>query len=398
MTKPLTADALPFLDFERDGFSTRSAEVTAARDQSWIARTPYGFAVLRHREAGQILRDRRFRQGSYHWPIRMGLEGSFARFWSNSVISQEGAQHKQWRQFLTKALSEKFVLSLVPKFEEIAETLIAPMKENTTCEFMADFSMPFAGMVNCALLGLPDDQWPDVSRHASNLGLAMGLGCKENEPIFNASCDALMELSKELAARARKDSSDKSYPARLTRAFDDAGIEDKQILLDLIVISIFGGVDTTKGQLGFLMTLFGDHPDEWKKLRADPTLADAAINEAVRMRPTTTWATREAVEDLVLGDVKIAKGSTIHVLSHATGTDAAVHDGQFKIDTARRVHFGFGGGAHHCIGHFLARTDMSVALRVLAREIERFEVTDAHFHPDSGNTSPIDMSLKIEWV
>ncbi|MEM7240572.1 MAG: cytochrome P450 [Pseudomonadota bacterium] len=389
---------LPFLDFERTGFSTRSDEVIAARDQSWIAQTPYGFAVLRHREAGNILRDRRFRQGSYHWPVRMGLKGSFARFWSNSVISQEGAQHKAWRRLLTEALSEDFVLSLVPTFEEIAERLIAPLKKGATCEFMQDFSMPFAGMVNCALLGLPLHQWPDVSRHASNLGLAMGLGCKENETIFNTSCDALMDLSAQLAARARNDASDQSYPARLTRAFDAAGIKEEQVLLDLIVISIFGGVDTTKGQLGFLMTLFGDHPKEWQKLRADPDLADAAINEAIRMRPTTTWATREAVEHVVLQDIPIPQGSTVHVLSHATGTDGPVHDGHFDITAPRRIHFGFGGGAHHCIGHFLARTDMALALKVLAGAIERFEVTQARFHPDSGNTSPIEQRLNIDWV
>ena len=248
------------------------------------------------------------------------------------------------------------------------------------------------------LLGLPIDQWPDVSRHASNLGLAMGLGCKEHEVTFNTSCDALMALSKDLVERARCDPSDQSYPARLTHAFDRAGIGDEQVLLDLIVISIFGGVDTTKGQLGFLMTLFADQPEEWAKLRADPDLADAAINEAVRMRPTTTWATREAIEDLVLGHVAIPFGSTVHVLSHATGTDTSVHDGRFDITAARRVHFGFGGGSHHCIGHFLARTDMAAALRVLASRIKAFEVTSASFQPDSGNTSPIEVMLKVDWT
>lgn len=384
---------LPFLDFTAAGFSTRSAEVKEARSQSWAARTPYGLAVLPHREAGQLLRDRRLRQGSYHWPIRMGLEGSFARFWTNSVISQEGERHKIWRRLLTDSLSEDFVVGLIPKFEAAAKKLITPLQTKSEMDFMADFSMPFAGMVNCALLGLPDEDWPEVSGHASNLGLAMGLECKSNEPIFNASCDALTELSAELAGRARTDPNDQSYPALLTRAFDKSGLADEQILMDLIVISIFGGVDTTKGQLGFLMTLFDQHPSEWKKLQDNPRLADQAINEAVRMRPTTTWATREAVEDFTFGNVAIAKGTTIHVLAHATGTDKAVHDGVFDISAKRRIHFGFGGGAHHCIGHFLARTDMAVALKSLARAITSFNITNASFHPDSGNTSPIILQM-----
>ena len=386
---------LPYLDFEADGFSTRGPEVMDARAKSWVARTPYGLAILRHREAGLLLRNKSLRQGSYHWPIRMGLTGSFARFWTESVISQEGPRHKLWRRLLTESLSDEFVLSLKSEFDAIAATLCNALKTNETCEFMADFAMPFAGRVNCALLGLPHDQWSEVSGHASNLGLAMGLECKSYEPTFNTSCDALMDLARDLATRARQDLTDQSYPARLTRAFDASEIDEEQILLDMIVISIFGGVDTTKGQLGFLMTLFDQHPDEWQKLRADPTLADQAINEAVRLRPTTTWATREAIEDFTFQDLEISKGTTVHILAHASATDPNVHDGAFNISEPRRVHFGFGGGAHHCIGHFLARTDMASALIALSNTIDTFSVTDATFHPDSGNTSPIRLNLKL---
>ena len=394
MTKHLIAD-LPFLDFQADGFSTRGPEVIEARAQSWVAQTPYGLAILRHREAGLLLRHKSLRQGSYHWPIRMGLTGSFARFWMESVISQEGDRHKLWRRLLTLSLSEKYVLSLKTEFDQIAAALCNDLKNMTSCEFMTDFAMPFAGRANCVLLGLPQDQWTEVSGHAANLGLAMGLESKSYEPTFNASCDALMDLSRDLVERARKDSNDHSYPARLTRAFDGSDINDEQILLDMIVISIFGGVDTTKGQLGFLMALFDQHPQEWQKLRADPSLADQAINEAIRLRPTTTWATREAIEDFIFQDQEILKGTTIHVLAHASATDPNIHDGVFNISKQRRVHFGFGGGAHHCIGHFLARTDMTSALNALAATISTFEVTDASFHPDSGNTSPITLSLNL---
>lgn len=394
----MTAKALPFLDLTVDGFSTRSAEVIAARDESWAAQTPYGLAVLRHRQAGMILRDRRFRQGSYHWSVRMGLEGSFARFWTQSVIGQEGSFHKAQRRLITGALSNDFVKSLNPSFKEAALTLIAPLKDKTQMEFMSEFSVPFAGRVNCALLGLEMENWQDVSHHASTLGLAMGPECKKHEHKFNASCDALTTLCQSLIKRARTTPEDQSYPARLTRAFDASELKDEQILVDLLVISIFGGVDTTKGQLGFLMELFSKYPEQWQNLRNDPNLADAAINEAIRHRPTTTWATREATEDLIFEGVDIPKGTTVHVLSHATGTDPARHDGQFDIAASRHIHFGFGGGAHHCLGHFLARNDMAIALNILAQHIETFSLLDAKYQPDSGNTSAISMHLKYQWA
>lgn len=391
----MTARDLPFLDFTNPGFSTRSEEVYAARAAHWAARTPYGLAVLRHKEAGFLLRDRRLRQGSYAWPKRMGLNGAFADFWTRSVISQEGRTHQAQRRLLVDALSVEFVNGLKPAFAKAAEKLLFEMRDKTKIEFMEAFSRPFAGMVNCALLGLPMADWETVSADATALGLAMGVECKSHEPVFNQACENLMTLAQRLIARARIDPSDQSFPARLTRAFDSSAFRGEQILRDLIVISIFGGVDTTKGQLGFLMWLFSQNPDQWAALRRDPNLADAAINEAIRMRPTTTWATREATVDLTFEGLPIAKGTTVHILSHATGTDPQKHDGGFDITAKRHIHFGFGGGAHHCVGHYLARSDMSVALKCLAREIADFELCEARFHPDSGNTSPITLDLNV---
>ena len=84
------SDALPFLDLANPAMSTRGPEVVAARAAHWCAKTPFGLAVLRFREVGKILRDRRFRQGSHNWPETVGIEGAFSEFWKGSVIGREG--------------------------------------------------------------------------------------------------------------------------------------------------------------------------------------------------------------------------------------------------------------------------------------------------------------------
>ena len=78
---------LPFLDITRPGFSTKSDEVLKARETSWCAETPFGFAVLRHRQAGMLLRDRRLREpsmGFLGWcqkfPREVGKKGDRSQF------------------------------------------------------------------------------------------------------------------------------------------------------------------------------------------------------------------------------------------------------------------------------------------------------------------------------
>ena len=387
---------LPFLDMTSPAFSTRSGEVVKARDKSWCAQTPYGKAVLRHREAGLLLRDKRLRQGSYAWPDTNQLEGSFAEFWKRSIISQEGKHHRRLRELVVPSLSEEYILSLKPQFFEMAQSLTRVLATRNRCEFMSDFSVPFAGKAICILLGMAPDRWQEVSPDASSLGLAMGVDCKRHEPVFNAACDRLMKLSGDLVERVRSGEDTHSYAARLVTRFDEMGGFDHQTLLDMIVISIFGGVDTTRSQLGFLMSLFIRYPDQWQMLRKDRTLIPNAIEEAIRTWPTTTWATREAIEDFDFGGEKITKGETLHIMVHASARDPEICDNpEFDITAKRKIHFGFGGGAHHCIGHLTARTDIACALSALADTLESFGWYDEPAYlPDSGNTSSEFLPIK----
>lgn len=388
---------LPFLDLTADGFSTRSTLVVDARARHWCARTPFGLAVLRHRQAGQLLRDRRLRQGSHAWPQTHGLNGSFANFWQRSVISMEGPGHKATRALALSALSSDFIHGLIPAFEHSAATLTQAMLDQPGSDFIQGFSEPFAGQAIAALLGLGQDQAGALARDAATLGLAMGIDCKRHEARFNAATDRLDRLAADLLTRARAQRDPARFVDRLVIGNDAHPLDDQE-LRNLIVIAIFGGVDTTRAQLGFAMALFAAHPDQWHLLRATPDLVPQAIEEVIRARPTTTWSTREATETFETDGVTIRKGETLHILVHATGTDPAVApEWQFDITQRRKAHFGFGGGAHHCLGQQVARTDMAEALRALLARVARIRLAaPPEWLPDSGNTSAVRLPLILE--
>lgn len=388
----MTHQDLPFLNLTAPGFSTRSDEVLRARTTHWCARTPYGFAVLRHRQAGQILRDRRFRQGSHAWPDMIGLTGSFAEFWKRSVISLEGDQHQTLRRIAQHALAKDYVDALETTFVRSADMLCDGLSETETFDIVDGFSEPFAGRAIAALLGQPAEEAAAISKDASCLGLAMGPDAIQYEAEVNAAVDRLMDRAAALLDAPPPE----SFVARLV----SLEFEDRQALLDLIVISIFGGVDTTRAQLAFAALLFTKHPDQWTWLRANPTAVPAAIDEVIRMRPTTTWSTREALETVTLDDVKIQEGDTVHIFVHSSGTDPETgHDGHFDIRAPRKSHFGFGGGAHHCLGHLVAKSDMGAALGVWIDRWASIDVVGTpEFLPDSGNTSPLQLAVRPVWA
>ncbi|MDR9393271.1 cytochrome P450 [Roseovarius sp. SYSU LYC5161] len=391
---------LPYLDLADPGFSTRGAEVLAARDAHWCAETPYGLAVLRYREAGRILRDRRFRQGSHNWPDTVGIKGPFADFWRQSVIGQEGAAHQRMRALAVPALSEDYVRGLIPVFRRIARDLCDELRRADRCEFQSAFAEPFAGQAITTLLGMEREAWPLVAHNAADLGLAMGVEAPKYEARFNTACGTLFRLADQLVAKVRRGEDDGSYVARMVAAFDRNGDCSHEELLNTIVISIFGGVDTTRALIGLGLSLFIENPAQWRALRADAGLIPAAIEEFIRARPTTTWATREAVEDVEMNGRVIAKGTVLHLLVHAAARDPEIcDDPAFDITARRRRHFGFGGGAHHCIGHFVARTDIAAALGALRETFATVEYDGApEWLPDSGNTGAHRLPVRYTLV
>ena len=346
---------------------------------------------------GQLLRDRRLRQGSHAWPDLQGLTGSFAAFWKRSIISHEGATHQALRRPAIRALSPDFIETLIPEIPRRRHRTDRCDDRREVRIPLPSFSEPFAGRAITTLLALEPDMAPEIAHDASRLGLAMAIGSQKDEAIFDAATDRLSALAEQLIDRARRGLDRHGFVARLVSAFDASGTADRQALVDMIVIAIFGGVDTTRAQLGFAVALFIDHPAEWQKLCADHGLIPAAIEEVIRTRPTTTWATREATETFVHNGVTITKGDILHMFVQASALDDdAAEPPEFDISARRKVHFGFGGGAHHCLGQHVARTDMAAALRVLAirwAEINWNGVPE--WLPDSGNTSPVCLPIRF---
>jgi cytochrome P450 len=392
----VTTTEPPFLDLADPAFSVRSEAVRAARERDWWARTSYGIAVLRYDEVRTLLADRRLAQGSAAWPQHNGVTtGPFVDWWSKTVLNLEGEDHHRLRRLLTPAFAPRFVTPLVPRFGALADELIDRFAFDGRCEFVSAFAEPYAARVLTLLLGLPDAEWEPIARWSSELGLALGVHIARDLDRVEAALEALYGYADGLIAERRAQPGDDAV-TRLVQAHDDQDALTHDELRVSIVLLIFGGIDTTRNQLGLAMQTFIEQPDQWALLARRPELGLAAIDEVMRITPTTTWITREAREDVELHGVRIPAGTTVHLLAAAAGTDPrAFEDGErFDVTVKRARHVGFGGGIHHCLGHFVARTDMGEALPILARRLRDPRIDgEARWLPMTGNTGPVELPI-----
>src|SRR6266516_3139896 len=308
------------------------------------------------------------------------------------------------RRLLSPAFSRRIVETLRPRFGDLAGELADSFAGTGRCEFMADFAEPYAARVIAIMLGIAEEEWPTIAAESATVGLAMGVRIGEHLPRIEAALAALYDYADAVIAARRRDPRD-DLVTSLVKSQAEADLAEAGLtgagltgaeLRDALVLLIFGCFDTTRNQLGLAMQVFLEHAGQWRLLGERPELGAAAVEEVMRVRPTTTWVTREALADLTFDGLDIRAGTTVHLFCESAGTDAAqAGGGEFEITaTGRPPHFGFGGGIHYCLGHYVARADMATALTVLAgRLADPRPAGEAVWLPDSGNTGPVRLPI-----
>ena len=369
-------------------FDVTSTVVHEAREQSWYVETTWGWAVLRHEEASALLRDRRFRQGNARWPEQNGVhDGPFAQWWRETLLSLEGDDHSRIRRLLVPAFRNRTIAAMQPTFQALANELIDGFAPRGEVELISEFAEPYAARIICLLLGLPDEEWPQVAHWADDLGASFSIDVGRQVPRIEAALAGLTAYVDEVVADRR------AHPREdlVTTLVQVADLTPRELSVALVFLA-FAGMETTRNQIGLALQTLLKHPDQWALLGERPDLGPAAVEEVMRVNPTVTWVTREAIEDVDLNGLHVPAGGIVQVLSHAAGTDPrVVPEPAFDITATDRVpHHGFGAGIHHCLGHFVARTDMAVALPLLARRMpDARPAGPGEWLPVSGNTGAV---------
>ncbi len=157
-------------------------------------------------------------------------------------------------------------------------------------------------------------------------------------------------------------------------------MDPKEFLGNLLLL-IVGGNDTTRNSMTGGLLALHRHPDQWAKLRANPSLVESMVPEIIRWQTPLAHMRRTALSDTELGGQVIKKGDKVIMwyLSGNRDETAIESPDDFIIDRARpRQHLSFGFGIHRCVGNRLAE----MQLKILWEEIQkRFPVIEVLGEP-----------------
>jgi len=136
------------------------------------------------------------------------------------------------------------------------------------------------------------------------------------------------------------------------------------------------GVDTTVSGIGAAVYCLARFPEQFALLRADPSLARAAFEEAVRFESPVQTFFRTTTRPVRIGDVDVDEGEKILMFLGAANRDPRQWERPDEFDIKRRIsgHVGFGNGIHACVGQALARLEGECVLTALAARVEAIEI------------------------
>ena len=152
----------------------------------------------------------------------------------------------------------------------------------------------------------------------------------------------------------------------------DARVDDQQLSEDDVIAMItgfvFAGSETTRRQLTCAVQLLAEHPDDWERLAADPSLLPNAVEEILRHRGIISGLTRRAEESFEHDDLTVTEGGRVLLSFEMANRDPSRFDDadSFQLDRPdAHAHVTFGWGPHLCVGAGLARLELVEGLGVL---------------------------------
>jgi cytochrome P450 len=369
---------LPVLDYtdpalRGPGFHPRMAQL---REQGWLAATPLGALVLDRETAELFLRSR-----STTFPGRklaeiFGIEtGPLAEELRRNILCIDGDDHRRLRNLVNPAFTPRAADRWRPAMRTYLAELWDAVREQGRCEFVEAFAKPYPSLVIATVMGAPLMEAPRLYHWSNWIQKQFDAeALMTQRELIEQAVVEFYAYAEQLLATRREDPGEDLVSALLAAEADGDRLSDVECV-NLVLNVLIGGVDTTQSQLAHAVRLLAEHPDQWAALRADPSLAPRAVEEALRYEPITPFTARIVVEDMEVRGISFPVGTVVLVASVTANRDGVPDPDRFDITRVGGARLTtFGAGIHYCLGANLARAELQEALGFLAARIETLEL------------------------
>lgn len=319
-----------------------------------------------------------------------------------TLVNTDPPVHNRIRKLAQKSLTPKAVARYEALIRDTANGLIDGFVADGRVDLAQRFALPLPVTVMAKVLGFPDADHDRFKRWILGT-FELFVPTLTPERRHELALDQI-ELNRyvDAAIEERRTNPGDDIISALLQAAEGEGEQSLSALeiLGIVTQLTTGGFETTQGTICLALMALCEHPDVFERVRADPGLLPAVIEETIRRKNPARGVFRVTKCDVEISGHLIPKGSRIFVLIGAANQDPQQFSNPREFDIGRDLHnhVGFGTGVHSCPGMSLARLDIRIALELLIARLPNLRlVPDGQRSLAPGFIFCTPQRLEFEW-
>lgn len=232
-------------------------------------------------------------------------------------------------------------------------------------ELMAAYAEPLANLSLAAALGWSVD-WRELAEW--NRGVCTGIANFENDPARAAVAAA--------ANAGLANAIDAALAAGELGMYVEQGFTRDEIVNN-IRLMVSGGINEPRDGVALVLWVLLTRAEVMAAVRADRSTLRKVIEETFRWVSPVGTATRQAVHDVTLAGVPIPAGSLVAACLSAANRDPRrwSRPEEFSLQRREGAHLAFAIGEHRCLGEWLGRQQVRLAIERLLDRFDHIELS-----------------------
>lgn len=306
--------------------------------------------------------------------------GLIAKVMIKQMLFMDPPAHTRLRKLAAPAFMPARVSTLREHIQEIATRLIDDIiaRKSGRMDLLADFAAPLPAIVTAEMLGVPVADHTKLKEWSATFAEMLGNFQHNPDRISGvlAAVENLTAYFQHAIREQRRHPREGLIQTLLSSEVDGDRLSDEEVVANAIVTMV-GGQETTTNLIANGMLSLLRNPLQLARLRAEPDIMPAAVEELLRYESPSQHTARLAPEDVVLGGRQIRKRQAVIAVMAAGNRDPERFPDPDVLDFDRRDnrHLAFGWAAHFCFGAPLARLEAQIAFETVLRRFPRLELT-----------------------
>lgn len=295
--------------------------------------------------------------------------------WQPSFLSLDPPDHTRMRRLVARAFNPRAVARLESEVARLVDELLDRAEPGEPYDVVGSLAYPLPVTVICRMLGVPVADEPLFHRWSSQLarfvdGLALAATGSEDRFDWLPGMIEMLRYAEDLVAARRKRPGDDLISALLSIE-EDGDRLTRDELVSTIVLLLVTGHETLVNLVGNSVLALLRHPEQLARVRADPALVPAVLEETMRYDAPVQLTARVLREPVRIGEHELDAGGLVFLLIAAANRDPAANPDPDRFDPGRADprHLAFGLGPHYCLGAPLAKLQGGLALTRFVRRL-----------------------------